>query len=72
MNYNAGFARANNAAILQSNSDTVLLLNPDTIIDKSLELCYNNFIGSEYIACGVQLLNIDGSPQISGNYFMKG
>ena len=73
MNYNAGFARANNAAIKQSNSDIVLLLNPDTIIiDKSLELCYNNFVDSEYIACGVQLLNIDGSSQISGNYFMKG
>lgn len=73
MNYNAGFARANNAAIKQSNSNVVLLLNPDTIIiDKSLELCYNNFIDSEYVACGVQLLNTDGSPQISGNYFMKG
>ncbi len=73
MNYNAGFARANNAAILESNSETVLLLNPDTvIIDKSLELCYENFVDSRYIACGVQLLNTDGSPQISGNYFMIG
>jgi GT2 family glycosyltransferase len=27
---------------------------------------------SEYIACGVQLLNEDSSPQISGNYFVPG
>ncbi|WP_315824126.1 hypothetical protein [Paraflavitalea speifideaquila] len=27
---------------------------------------------SAYVACGVQLLNLDRSPQISGNYFMRG
>ncbi|MEO6290069.1 MAG: glycosyltransferase family 2 protein [Ginsengibacter sp.] len=73
MNYNAGFARANNEAIKNSNGDVVLLLNADTIIENSaIERCYNSFINSQYIACGVQLLNVDRTPQISGNYIMKG
>ncbi len=73
MNYNAGFARANNAAIKNSNGDVVLLLNADTIIENNaIERCYNSFINSQYIACGVQLLNVDRTPQISGNYIMKG
>src|SRR4051812_32084530 len=73
MGYNAGFARANNEGIRLSKGDNVLLLNPDTLItDNSLEVCLNNFISSSYVACGVQLLNEDGTPQISGNYAMKG
>jgi GT2 family glycosyltransferase len=73
MGYNAGFARANNEGIRLSKGDIVLLLNPDTLItDHSLEVCLNNFISSSYVACGVQLLNEDGTPQISGNYAMKG
>ena len=51
----------------------VLLLNGDTIIENNaIEKCLNRFQFSEYIACGVQLLNPDRTPQISGNYAMKG
>ncbi len=73
MSYNAGFARANNEGIRQSTGDVVLLLNSDTLnVDNAIDNCYQQFTASEYVACGVQLLNADGSPQISGNYFMKG
>ncbi|MEP7253277.1 MAG: glycosyltransferase, partial [Ginsengibacter sp.] len=61
MNYNSGFARANNEAIRRSSGDTVLLLNADTIIENNaIEKCYEEFINSTFIACGVQLLNPDG------------
>lgn len=73
MSYNAGFARANNAGISISKGEVVLLLNPDTIIIKqAIEQCFVRFVQSKYIACGVQLINPDNTPQISGNYFMKG
>lgn len=73
MGYNAGFARANNAGIRLSKGNTVLLLNPDILMnDSSVSICYDRFSTSAYVACGVQLLNRDGSPQISGNYFIKG
>lgn len=73
MTYNAGFARANNAGIRKSRGEAVLLLNPDTIvINQAVEKCYVRFVRSNYIACGVQLLNPDNTPQISGNYFIKG
>lgn len=73
MDYNAGFARANNRAILQSNAEAVLLLNSDTIIeDGAFERAYRQLMESDYLGCGVQLLNKDRTPQISGNFFMKG
>ncbi|WP_447641533.1 MULTISPECIES: glycosyltransferase family 2 protein [Chitinophagaceae] len=73
MGYNAGFARANNEGIRQSTGDAVLLLNPDTLIlDNAIDHVLNRFAKSSYVACGVQLLNEDGTPQISGNYAMKG
>ncbi len=73
MNYNSGFARGNNEGIRKSSGNVVLLLNPDTIIENNaIERCYNNFYSSQYVACGVQLLNPDNSPQISGNYAMMG
>lgn len=73
MGYNAGFARANNLGIDKSTGDAILLLNSDTIVhDNAIGNCYNEFIRSDYGACGLQLLNSDGSPQISGNFFMKG
>ena len=73
MDYNAGFARANNAGILHAKNETVLLLNPDTLIlDDAIKKCYERFIMSNYIAASVQLLNEDRTPQITGNYFMKG
>jgi GT2 family glycosyltransferase len=73
MYYNAGFARANNEGIRQSDGDIVLLLNPDTLIkNNAIEKCRELIAASEYVACGAQLINKDSSPQISGNYFMKG
>jgi GT2 family glycosyltransferase len=73
MDYNAGFARANNEGIRQSGAEIVLILNPDTIIPvNALDDTYRQFSASDYVACGVQLLNEDSSPQISGNYFVPG
>lgn len=73
MDYNAGFARANNAGIRIASGNIVLLLNPDTLVlDGALDKCVARFRTSGYVACGVQLLNPDGSPQITGNYFMQG
>lgn len=73
MDYNAGFARANNKGIQAAKGDTVLLLNPDTlIIERTLEQVYPLFKHSNHAGCGVQLLNEDGSPQIAGNFAMKG
>ena len=73
MNYNSGYARANNEGIRQTKGDVFLLLNPDVLfVDDSLQKCYQSFIDSDYGACGVQLLNPDRSPQISGGYFIKG
>ncbi|MGN6297196.1 MAG: glycosyltransferase family 2 protein [Ginsengibacter sp.] len=73
MGYNSGFARANNKGIKESKGKVVLLLNSDTIIeDNAIEKCLNFFYPSTYVACGVQLLNSDATPQISGNYAMKG
>lgn len=73
MDYNAGFARANNAGIKVSNGDAVLLLNPDTLIKgNAISESYDFLMHSKFAGCGVQLLNADGSPQISGNYVMRG
>ena len=73
MDYNSGFARANNEGRRRSAGDTVLLLNSDTWPDAAtIEMCYQGLLHSPYVAAGVQLLNVDGTPQISGNYFMKG
>ncbi len=73
MKYNSGFARANNEGIRKSEGKTVLLLNPDTVIENNaIEKCYQLLNNSEFVACGIQLLNGDRTPQISGNYVMKG
>jgi hypothetical protein len=73
MGYNAGFARANNAGIKAAKGSTYLLLNPDTLaLDNSIALCYDLLVRGEYIAAGVQLLDADHRPQISGSHFMKG
>jgi GT2 family glycosyltransferase len=73
LNYNSGFARANNAGMSAANGDVYLLLNPDTIsIDDSISRCYQNLVQSDFIAAGVQQLNADRTLQISGNFFVKG
>src|SRR5262245_59280571 len=73
MNDNAGFARANNKGIESSNCEVVLLLNHDILVeDDAISKCLQQFKQSSYVACGVQLLNPDKTPQISGSYFMKG
>lgn len=81
MTYNAGFARANNEGIRRSAGETghssagdaVLLLNGDTLPAAAvIESCYRRLMASPCVAAGVQLLNSDGTPQISGMYVMKG
>lgn len=73
MDHNAGFARANNRAIRGSLGASVLLLNSDTLIEAgAVEGCCRALAASPYVAAGVQLLNPDRSPQISGNFFMRG
>jgi len=73
MGYNAGFARGNNKGIRQAKGDAVLLLNPDTIIlEEALDKAYPLFMESGAAACGVQLLNEDRTPQIAGNFAMRG
>lgn len=73
MGYNAGFARANNEGMRQASGDVFLLLNPDTLIlEDAIEKCFQKFIHTDHVACGVQLLYENRAPQISGSYFMKG
>lgn len=73
MGYNAGFSRANNAGMKAAKGDTFLLLNPDTLaIDNSIEQCYQQLNESHFAAAGVQLLDAEKVPQISGSYFVKG
>jgi hypothetical protein len=72
--YNAGFARANNVGIRNAKGNFVLLLNADTIVlenalDKTIDLITEQ---PDIIACGVQLLNPDGTHQISGAHFVTG
>ena len=71
--YNAGFARANNQGIKIANGENVLLLNADTIVlDGALDKAIALFKNDDVIGCGVQLLNNDGTHQISGAHFVKG
>lgn len=73
MGYNSGFSRANNAGIQVAKGEVILLLNSDTLNENNaIAECFERFSDSKHIACGVQLLNPDRTPQISGNYFIKG
>jgi GT2 family glycosyltransferase len=73
MGYNSGFARANNAAIRIANGENILLLNSDTVnIADAINKCHKLLRESNFSAAGVQLLNEDGTAQISGNYAMAG
>ena len=73
MGYNAGFARANNAGIQIAKGGQVLLLNPDTLLlPDTIEICLERLSASNHVACGVQLVYPDLSPQFSGSNFVKG
>lgn len=74
MGYNSGFARANNAGIKVANGRYILLLNGDTIVlDGALDKCIHLMDQNPQVAaCGVQLLNADGTTQISGAHNKKG
>jgi GT2 family glycosyltransferase len=73
MGYNSGFSRANNAGISIATGEVILLLNPDTLcIDDSILQCYKRLRESNYVAAGVQLLDRNKQPQISGSYFVRG
>ncbi|HSC36403.1 MAG TPA: glycosyltransferase family 2 protein [Chitinophagaceae bacterium] len=74
MAYNSGFARANNEGIRVAKGEAVLLLNSDTLAedDAIARCCHFLANAPAYAACGVQLLNPDRTPQISGNYAMRG
>ena len=73
MGYNAGFARANNKGMQFAKGDAFLLLNPDTLsLDNSISRCFPRLMESNYLAAGVQLLDVHQEPQISGSYFVKG
>ena len=74
MGYNAGFSRANNAGMRIARGEYVLILNSDTIIldraiEKNIALIQQH---PDTIGSGVQLLNTDGTQQISGAHFIKG
>lgn len=72
--YNAGFARANNAGIRIANGEYILILNADTIItDGAIDKTISSIKQEpDAVGCGVQLLNTDGTNQISGAHFVKG
>jgi GT2 family glycosyltransferase len=71
--YNAGFARANNAGMRLAAGKYFLLLNADTIVlARALDTTIDLFEQTDGMACGVQLLNPDGSHQISGAHFKRG
>lgn len=73
MDYNAGFARANNEGIRLATGETILLLNPDILCtDNSIARCHQQLVQGEWVAAGVQLKDAAGVPQISGSYFVKG
>lgn len=73
MGYNAGFARANNAGIKIAKGAHILLLNPDTLLpENSILNCVERLSASDDVACGVQLVHADHSPQFSGSHFTKG
>ncbi len=73
MSGNAGFARANNAGMEVARGEQILLLNPDTLsLDDSITRCDRLLKMSEFVGAGVQQLNADCTPQISGSFFVKG
>lgn len=74
LGYNAGFARANNAAMEVAKGRYVLILNSDTIIlDQAIDRSIASLDQHPHaVGAGVQLLWPDGSSQISGAHFAMG
>lgn len=74
LGYNAGFARANNAAMQEAQGRYLLILNSDTIIlDQAIDTCIAALDQRpDAIGAGLQLLWPDGRPQISGAHFARG
>jgi GT2 family glycosyltransferase len=73
MEYNAGFARANNKGIELAKGELILLLNPDTLLKPGVVLATaNELMQSNLVAAGVQLVHLDGQPQFSASNFMIG
>ncbi len=72
--YNAGFARANNLGIGQAVGDLILLLNSDTLVASGTLPYVATWMEKhpDFAACGTPLIYPDGTPQISGNYALKG
>jgi len=72
--YNAGFARANNLGIMLAQAPLVLLLNSDTLVPEGIMEYLQSFMHNHQnvVASGIQLVYPDGSPQISGNFAMRG
>lgn len=68
---NIGFARANNQALKLARGNTLLLLNPDTVATAgAIELLWSVLDATpEADIVGAQLLNADGSPQLSCGAF---
>ncbi len=63
---NAGFPAANNQALPHCSGQVVLLLNPDTLVHKGTLKALCAFLGttSGPAVVGLDLRNLDGSPQI--------
>ncbi|MEO6071317.1 MAG: glycosyltransferase family 2 protein [Chitinophagaceae bacterium] len=71
MGYNSGFARANNAGIKAAGASSILLLNPDTIsLDDSITKCFIQLADLDFVGAGLQLVDSNRRPQISGSRFV--
>ena len=68
---NVGFARANNQALREAKGAQLLLLNPDTVVTEgALDRLQHVLVGRlEVGIVGAQLLNADGSHQMSYSVF---
>jgi GT2 family glycosyltransferase len=71
---NSGFARGNNAGIRAATGRYILLLNGDTLIKEDALSATVALMDAHanVAACGVQLLNADGTYQMSGAHMKKG